>query len=84
MKNLFLLPLIVLFSCTSGTQEVPQAEKDGGYITSDVNKGDSPKLEIIGHYNLDGGELHVYVFEGDTIYWGQGRSKSYPVSLVVK
>lgn len=41
-------------------------------------------LEVLGVYKTQGGNLYVYKFGTDTIYWAEGVSSSWPVSLQVK
>jgi len=48
------------------------------------SNGSQSPLEVLGVYDVEGGNLYVYKFGNDTIYWAEGRSSSYPVGLQVK
>lgn len=53
--------------------------------TKPIKSDKSPiGLEVLGIYDVTGGNLYVYRFGNDTIYWVEGRSSSYPVALQVK
>ena len=88
---IFFLPvsLSLVFTSCASTPEPERWENmigDSKELASLPMKSDSinPTLEVIGVYKTSGGNLYVYRFGKDTIYWAEGLNSSFPVSLQVK
>ncbi len=88
MKYLLTLA-ISLFLVSCGPNSVPPHDstadsKELSEFPVKSNLTNKTPLEVLGIYTTTGGNLYVYKLGNDTIYWAEGRSSSYPVSLQIK
>lgn len=90
MKYLFLFLIIsgLLLSCSNADSsgDVVVSTSDSTSLgTNKIVLDTTLPLKKIGEYEVSSGFLSVYVFNNkDTIYIMEGKSSSYPVSLIVK
>lgn len=83
---IFSLTTLLMTSCGPNNTEPHDSTDDSRSLSSTpVGSGmNKTPLEVLGVFKTSGGNLYVYKFGNDTVYWAEGLNSSFPVSLQVK